>query len=109
MSKLVSKAVLGLVASAGVVLMPTVAHADHANVGAGVSACVAAYETGDLLNTRALNRCIARAVAAAGVASVTYNSGILGSATDGGVNTGILGRACGDGSVNTGILGSAGC
>ncbi len=35
-----------------------------------------------------------------------HQHGDLGSATDGGVNTAILGSACGDGSLHTAILGS---
>lgn len=60
--------------------------------------------------TSAVSACLAAHRAALGSAndgSATVNTGILGSATDGGVNTGILGTAAGDGAVNTAILGSA--
>lgn len=94
-------------------IAPTVAHAstpaealrtcvDIAEDGGDVDACVAAYlsslslTSADTVNTGALGTANNGGV----------NTGILGNA-DGGVNTAILGTAGGPGSTNTGILGSA--
>lgn len=66
------------------------AAADHDDVAAAVEECLATY--------------LAEFEADDGA---SVNTGILGSASDGGVNTAILGSADGSGSFNSGILGSA--
>lgn len=105
MRRLPKLVVAGLSVTAGLMLGTDVAAA--ASPERELDRCLAwAVEQDDVAG--AVDSCIADYLASLDLEpGDTVNSGFLGSATDGGVNTAPLGSADGEGAVNTAILGSA--